>query len=201
MTEINDFIDDEHPVWIELCKTVSVPSYMTKMNESKRRWISYIKYFTKDEMMLFIEAYPNAVMYIKNVIVNILEYVEELEDMVKLLESLLEAWGCSYDKFEEFDCIAVCLTFMITSRTIPLACNLVEYFLDKGSTFKKHHTYNAVKFGEPMIQLMLDNGVNLNDITAAFFQRFRDTNSDQFKTLKFLSQTNADLYGHIQETN
>jgi hypothetical protein len=200
MAKISDVVDVEHPVWIEFCETVKVPAPYPELKYGREQWYAYLKYFTRDQMMLFIETFPNAINFFGKIIDHILEYKDANEN-IKQFESLIEGWGCTYDKFEEYDCIAKCLDLTVTSFSRFRVRKLIEYLLQLGLVFQKHHISRALAFGENMIQLMLDNGVDSNDIVATFCQILSSKFPIHFKNLKFLSQIGVDLIGHIQETN
>jgi hypothetical protein len=195
MDKIHDLIDTKNPIWVELCETVKVPEYRDAMRSSDAYWYSYIKYFTKDQLALFIEAFPNAIKFMSIVITNILRNIYVVSESIKLLDSLTETWGCDYSA-QEYDYIKLCLE-MSDSASVY---DIIKYFLEHGVMFQKHHIPNALLFGEKMMQLMLDNGVELDDIATIFCQKFCNAYPTQFANLKFLFGTGIDLFGYIDKT-
>jgi hypothetical protein len=186
-------IDTSHPVWAEFSGMVTDDCRPLRNNN----WDIYIKYFTRDQLETFTEAFPKIIDYAGYVIDNIIHYAKA-EKQLATLDLLIELWGCDYGQTDKFDCISSVLHANIKTNT---KIDLLKYFTDHGAIFRQSHIDNTVGFGAPMIKFLLEIGVDSNDVASAFFDYYKRVYPSIFTGLKTFIDSSVDIVGHIEHAS
>jgi hypothetical protein len=193
--DLHTIIDQDHPFWIQLHQSIELSF---KISITEYNWANYIYLFTRDQLQTFAVAFPNVTQesVSEKLVCTILRNMVTAKAF-PVLDMLHELWNYEYDS-ESADYIKVCLTDY--HNTVEETILFVEYFLNHGATLQKHHAARALRWGPSLIKIMLENGIDVDDITSACCKKLYDSNLSMLKNMQFLLEYGVDLVGHIKET-
>jgi hypothetical protein len=200
---MSDF--ENYPVWIELVSNFKTKKQITL---TPFNWVVYVRYFEKDELALFLELGIDVHKFIKDVISHLLEpnfmtgsfivhtdeghYYQPTESIEKMkspeyttvkLQELAEIWQYNY---ASIDCIQLCLDI----NNGPSICAL-KYFLENGLSFQLSHIKNNLS--TEIITLMVQNGLDIQEIALAHVEKFRDEKKSYYQTFCEFAKCGVDL--------
>jgi hypothetical protein len=193
-------IDIKHPFWIELKRLIrdTHTGLLTTKN-----WYLYVKNFTRDHMIKFLEVCTD-VQICKISVVSELILNESGHERKKLdgssvdiftrLDELVELWHYDYS---EFDCIGIVVDNF--SEAGDEDYKLIKYFLDHGSQLNQHHGKAAFYLSNDAVNLLLDRGLDPNEMLSCIVQDMRDDNENIFEKLRLFAKLNLDITGHFLE--
>jgi hypothetical protein len=161
-------------------------------------WFCYVKYFTREQRIKFLEIYPDVesrsllvIFYVLGQNQSSLNPFSE-KDLLIVLEELVELWH--YD-FTKHDCIGFCFYNKMYSFDI------IKYFVDCGLEFKPEHASYTLMLGENILNLMIGQGFDPDILASKLLSNLRTEHEFIFNKLLFFAKMDFDLTGHFIDVN
>jgi hypothetical protein len=190
---MDSVIDTSHPMWEEFSK-IELNGWRPLDRDN---WISYVKTFSKDQLEIFVAAFPNVTRYISPIIKNIICFAEP-EARFAILDLVSEVLGCDFSKNENYDCIQICITVHICADD---KISLLKYFLDRGAIFTRQHIRYASGLDFAILKFMMENGADPNDVVSSILGNHKLSHPILFDQLQYFIDAGVDLIGHIEQVN
>jgi hypothetical protein len=182
-------INTSDPFWVELDRRV----FLLDETLTIHNWTDFIDTFTKNDMVRFLDLCPNIKHYQYNAILgaimhNNTERCCNKRSTHDIFRDMYELWD--YD-FTTGDHIDECLIFKIKNIEV------YKFLLDCGCAFKKEHAARVDMSDSNMVNLMLEYGLDVNDLADAIIKKSFSMHRKLFQQLRLLAELNVDITGHI----
>jgi hypothetical protein len=182
-------INTEHPFWDELVNDLTDRTHITTSNLFFRT-----AFFTRDHVIKFPDICPDVqkhdVLIVTRLLVSEKHFRRPTSGLITRLNEFAELWGFDYTKHNY---ISICFKNHIYSADV------LKYFLDCGSTFEPTHAKYAHKVSEEVLSLMIEHGLNADDLASAYVKKMSNTDVEVFHKLHFFATLNLDMTGHLLE--
>jgi hypothetical protein len=172
-------------------------------------WPLCVKLFDKQLLTDFLTVCKIDVKSVeKEIVMDIIDHIERqifyfipqrfishknhIETII-LLEQLVEIWGFELTNDEY---IEKCVDHNFYTETNKI--NMVKFFLKHGSTFNLASINCAYFCDKRMLELMIDNGVNPDDIAVNLMRQMEKSNNCFVEKLRFLGEK-TDIVGYLDE--